>query len=133
MKPIRLGFSIALLLAQVPPLWAAEPIKGRNYPDHNSPEAAVYRGEIVFKHYCVLCHGVNADGNGRAAKLYNPRPANLVLSDKNPQYKEAIVRLGGTAMGRSEFMPPWNNELTNEQITDVVAFLGPVSKGVTAK
>ena len=96
------------------------------YPDKNSAEASIYRGSIVFHHYCELCHGVKADGNGRAAKLYNPRPANLVMSDKNNAYKNLIIRQGGKMLGRSEFMPPWGNELTDEQINDVVAFLGSI-------
>ena len=94
-----------------------------DYPKKNSSEAAIHRGSIVFRHYCELCHGAKADGSGRAAKLYNPKPANLVTSDKNDAYKEMIIRRGGQFMGRSEFMPPWGNELTDEQVTDVVAFL----------
>jgi mono/diheme cytochrome c family protein len=97
------------------------------YPQRDSQEASIYRGSIVFHHYCELCHGVNADGKGRAAKLYTPPgPANLVMSDKNDAYKNLIIRRGGKMLGRSEFMPPWGNELTDEQITDVVAFLGSI-------
>jgi mono/diheme cytochrome c family protein len=104
------------------------------YPDKNTAEASIYRGSIVFHHYCQLCHGVKADGNGRAARLYNPRPANLVMSDKNDAYKNLIIRQGGKLLGRSEFMPPWGNELTDEQITDVVAFLGSIrAPGVVVK
>lgn len=99
------------------------PVSEAEFPAKNTPEAAVYRGEIVFQHYCILCHGIKADGAGRAAKLYNPKPANLVMSDKNDAYKELIIRQGGKALGRSEFMPPWGNELTDEQISDVIAFL----------
>ena len=102
------------------------PIEGE-FPDKNSPEASIYRGNIVFNNYCVLCHGVKADGKGRAARLYNPKPANLVLSDKNDQYKELIIRQGGKALGRSQFMPPWGEELTDEQINDVVHFLGSIA------
>jgi mono/diheme cytochrome c family protein len=93
------------------------------YPHKDTPEAAIYRGNIVFKHYCVLCHGANADGKGRAARIYDPKPANLVLSDKNDDYKELIIRRGGAALARSQFMPPWDAELTNEQISDLLAFL----------
>ena len=93
------------------------------FPDAKTPEGRIFRGNIVFQNYCILCHGVNADGKGRAAKLYNPKPANLVLSDKNEQYMELIVRKGGGAIGRSEFMPPWSNELTNEQVGDVIGYL----------
>ena len=45
------------------------------------------------------------------------------MSERNDAYKELIVRRGGKALGRSEFMPPWGNELTDEQISDVIAFL----------
>jgi mono/diheme cytochrome c family protein len=90
-------------------------------------DAARFRGSLVFLNYCVTCHGPNADGNGRAAKLYDPRPANLRRSDKNAQYMQLIVRMGGKRMGRSEFMPPWGEELTDEQIGDVVAYLQSIN------
>jgi mono/diheme cytochrome c family protein len=86
-------------------------------------DAARFRGSLVFLNYCVTCHGPNADGNGRAARLYNPKPANLRTSDKNAQYMKMIIRMGGKAMARSEFMPPWGEELTDEQISDVTAYL----------
>ena len=97
--------------------------------DQQGPEEAFkdVRGYIVFKTHCVLCHGIHADGNGRAAKNYNPRPANLRMSDKSDKYKEMIIRNGGAAMGRSPFMPPWGQELTDEQIHDVVYYLSVVN------
>lgn len=91
-------------------------------------EQSVHRGGIVFMNYCMTCHGITADGRGRTAKLYDPKPANLVKSDKNDAYKELIVRRGGGAIGRSNFMPPWGEELTNEQIKDVVAFLRSIQE-----
>lgn len=93
----------------------------------DSVDAATFRGGSVFANYCVTCHGMNADGNGRAARLYNPKPANLRLSDKNDAYFGLIVRMGGAALGRSEFMPSWDAELTNEQITDLVAYLRSIN------
>ena len=89
----------------------------------DSRDAAVFRGGLVFANYCVTCHGINADGNGRAARLYNPRPANLRMSDKNDAYMGLIIRMGGQAMGRSEVMPPWGTEFTDEQTKDIVAYL----------
>ena len=127
------GRAVGLLLAIAGTLCcavtatAAPDIESKEYPPRDSAEAAEYRGNIVFQNYCVKCHGVNADGNGRAAKLYNPRPANLVTSDKNDLYKETIIRKGGAAMARSEFMPPWGEELTDEQIADVVAYLRSIA------
>jgi mono/diheme cytochrome c family protein len=86
-------------------------------------DAAVFRGGTVYANYCVTCHGLNADGAGRAARLYNPRPANLRSTDKNDAYILLIIRQGGQALGRSQFMPPWGAELTEEQMRDVTAYL----------
>ena len=93
----------------------------------DSADAAVFRGALVYGNYCVTCHGVNADGNGRAARLYNPRPANLRMSDKNDAYMGLIIRMGGEAMGRSQFMPPWGAELTDEQMKDIVVYLRSIN------
>jgi mono/diheme cytochrome c family protein len=98
------------------------------YPVRDTPEASIERGRIAFDHYCVLCHGPSGDGGGRAARLYNPRPANLITSGKNAQYKELIIRRGGAALGRSPYMPPWGEELTEEQIMDLVNFLESIAK-----
>jgi mono/diheme cytochrome c family protein len=93
----------------------------------DGPDAAHFRGSLVFFNYCVTCHGPNADGNGRAAKLYNPKPANLRESDKNTAYMRLIIRSGGKSVARSEYMPPWGEELTDEQIGDVVAYLQSIN------
>ena len=94
----------------------------------DSDEAAVIRGGIAFRTYCVLCHGANGRGDGRASKMYTPRPANLTVSPFNDKYKEMIIRGGGSAVGRSPYMPPWGDELSEEQIHDLVAFLRELRK-----
>lgn len=81
------------------------------------------RGEAVFKANCILCHGVKGDGKGRASVLYDPPPANLTRSDKNDDYKRMIITLGGAAMGRSPVMPVWGEQLSAQEIDDVVVYL----------
>ena len=49
------------------------------------------------------------------------------MSDKNDAYFGLIIRKGGAASGRSEFMPSWEAELTNEQINDLVAYLRSIN------
>jgi cbb3-type cytochrome c oxidase subunit III len=82
----------------------------------------VRRGEVVYKTNCILCHGVQGDGKGRAASLFHPPPADLTHSDKDDQYKIAIIHLGGQPMGRSSGMPPWGDRLTDTEIQDVVEY-----------
>ena len=81
------------------------------------------RGEVVFKTNCILCHGVKGNGKGRASGLYDPPPADLTHSDKNDDYKRMIITYGGEAMGRSKVMPVWGEQLTKQEINDVVNYL----------
>jgi mono/diheme cytochrome c family protein len=136
-----LGLAAALSLLGVKPASAADtadappaaqkPVADKSAQGallpRDSIDAAIFRGGLVYANYCVTCHGFNADGNGRAARLYNPRPANLRMSDKNDPYFRLIIRMGGEGMGRSQFMPPWREELTEEQIDDLVAYLRSIN------
>ena len=81
------------------------------------------RGEAVFKANCLLCHGVKGDGKGRASVLFDPPPANLTKSDKNDDYKRMIITYGGAAMGRSEVMPIWGEQLSHQEIEDVIKYI----------
>lgn len=81
------------------------------------------RGEAVFKANCLLCHGVKGDGKGRASVLFDPPPANLTTSDKNDDYKRMIITYGGAAMGRSEVMPVWGEQLSHQEIEDVIKYI----------
>ena len=121
--------ALAALCATTLCAWAQPPAKQSNGAllPKDSVDASVFRGGLVFANYCVTCHGINADGNGRAARLYNPRPANLRMSDKNDAYFGLIIRKGGAALGRSEFMPTWEAELTNEQVGDLVSYLRSIN------
>jgi mono/diheme cytochrome c family protein len=113
---VALGFSAVARPEDVEPL------------PRDSADAAVIRGGIVFRTYCVLCHGADGRGDGRAARLYTPRPANLTVSPFGDAYKEMIIRGGGASVGRSSFMPPWGGELSEEQIHDLVSFLRELRK-----
>jgi mono/diheme cytochrome c family protein len=86
----------------------------------------IIRGGIVFNTYCVLCHGENADGNGRLSEGKRPPPANLTVSLLTDEMKEDIIRKGGSAVGRSPFMPPWGEELSNEQVRDLIYYLNVI-------
>jgi len=85
-------------------------------------------GSEIFHSRCVLCHGEEARGCGPAARLYRPRPANLTASTRTPEYKVRIIRTGGLAMGRSPMMPAWGDELDEQEIADLVAFLSTLER-----
>lgn len=90
--------------------------------------ASLIRGGIVFRTYCVLCHGETGKGNGRLAIGKMPPPADLTKSMLSDSQKEAIIRGGGESVGRSPFMPPWGQELSDEQIKDLITFLRAINE-----
>ena len=81
------------------------------------------RGKVVYQTNCILCHGADHDGKGRAAVLYDPKPSNLLASDKPHAYKVSIITMGSEAMGRSSVMPPWGLQLSEREIEDVAYYL----------
>jgi cytochrome c oxidase cbb3-type subunit 3 len=82
------------------------------------------QGETVFKSRCVVCHGVHADGKSNLAKLLSPPPANLRASKLSLQERTRIISKGGGAVGRSERMPTWEDELSPEELRAVIAYVG---------
>ena len=118
---------VAAVIALSPVALAADEAAPAPAP-RDTENASVVRGGIVYRTYCVLCHGSEGKGDGRAARMYMPKPANLTVSPFNDAYKELIIRRGGAGVGRSAFMPPWGDELSDEQIHDLVSFLRELRK-----
>jgi len=89
------------------------------------------RGGMVYKAYCLLCHGKKGDGVERSTMLHSD--LRFAITHRDPAYYEKIIRGGGVAVERSALMPTWQDELSEEQITDVVEYLSmiinPVSRG----
>jgi len=103
-------------------LWPVAPVRASD-----ALAMARERGAAVFQKYCVLCHGTEGRGDGRAARLQQVRPADLTQSKRDPAYKLQIVSRGGAAMNRSASMPAWGEVLTGQEVTDVVAYLQVLS------
>lgn len=87
------------------------------------------QGALIFKARCAVCHGMQADGRSDLARLMRPPPANLRASQLNDEERARIVRKGGEAVGRSSNMPVWEQELNEDEIRAVLAYVGTV-KGV---
>ena len=87
----------------------------------------IRRGEVVYKTNCILCHGINADGQGRAAVLFFPAPVDLTQSTRDDPYKLEIIRKGSKAMGRSPGMPSWEGRLTTTELQDLIEYLRTLS------
>lgn len=88
------------------------------------PKGDPDRGEALFLRYCKGCHG--EDGRGDA-QVFMPHVNNLTKKgyvDLLPDaYLLVAISKGGLAIGKSSYMPAWNETLTREQMLDIIAHL----------
>lgn len=85
-----------------------------------------------FTRYCSVCHGQNGKGNGTIAAAFTPRPKNLA----DPEYAGNRSRMdiyfaimgGGKAVGKSQYMPPWGEVLSQQEMWDLVSYVQSISK-----
>lgn len=84
-------------------------------------------GRVLYRHYCLNCHGDLGRGDGFNAFNLDPRPRSLADSTFQAQHSDSdlvvAIRSGGSAVGLSTGMPPWGRTLEERQIQNVVLYL----------
>jgi cbb3-type cytochrome c oxidase subunit III len=82
-------------------------------------------GATLYKERCVLCHGNQGMGEGILPLSIKGYPNTNLLKPRFPvdsnSLRDTIVH-GGSDGHMSKEMPPWGDELTDEQITALVGF-----------
>jgi mono/diheme cytochrome c family protein len=89
-------------------------------PDLSRSSGDTNRGGRVFGKYCMNCHGTSGKGDGPIGRSLVPPAANLtVLGKKSDHEILKTIQAGrpGTAM------PSWKNDLTPQEIRDVLAYI----------
>lgn len=89
-------------------------------------------GRRIFKHYCAVCHGLSAKGNGVNAENLDPHPADLTSDEVQSLSDDEIYQViekGGGAVELSVAMPPWGKTLSGDQIRDLISYIRTFKKG----
>ena len=82
------------------------------------------RGKKLFAANCASCHGASARGDGPAGAVLKPKPADLAaMAGRHPDGDFAWK----IANGRGP-MPPWNGQLSEKNIWDLVNFIQSLAK-----
>ncbi len=90
-----------------------------------------YKGKKIFDHYCAVCHGEEGDGNGFNAfnlessfqvKPFNFTDSTAMAALSSETLKKAILE-GGTAVGKSPYMPPWGYTLQPDEVNAVISYI----------
>ena len=88
-------------------------------------------GKNLYTSYCSACHGEKAKGDGVAAKGLPAKPADhtngAIMNQLSDKYLIDVISKGGSAVGKSSFMPAWGSSLNDKQIRDIVAFIRSIA------
>lgn len=98
----------------------------------SAQQANVANGKAKYLEHCAACHGTEGKGDGPDAKDLNPKPRNHtdgnVMNRLRDNYLFTVVKNGGQAVGKSDQMPGWGNILSDQDITDVIAFVRTLAR-----
>lgn len=109
-------FILGLLVVSLVPGFALAQTKG-------DPKA----GKAKYDANCIGCHGATGKGDGAAAAALNPKPQDhtngKVMNALTDKYLFDIIKQGGKAMQKAPIMPAANKKLTDQDISDMVAYI----------
>lgn len=84
-------------------------------------------GRQLYRHYCTQCHGLEGDGGGINVKDMAVMPRDHTdkaeMSARTDADLFKAIKHGGKSINKSMLMPQWGNNLTDQQINDLVAYL----------
>ena len=80
-----------------------------------------------FVSYCMSCHGAEGRGDGMLAESLDVTPRNLsnaqFMSSKTDEYLFKVIKEGGAAVGLTENMTPFEGQLSDEEIGNIIVHL----------
>ena len=113
MKMGSISLSLALILVGV----AAGVSYGQNQAE----------GKKLYTNFCSACHGETGKGDGPSGAALPARPADhtngAVMNQMNDKFLVDVITKGGSAVGKSSFMPAWGSSFNEKQIRDIVAYI----------
>ncbi|MCK5444090.1 MAG: cytochrome c [Rhodospirillaceae bacterium] len=84
-------------------------------------------GQGNFMSICASCHGYEGKGDGMLAEELDVLPRNLsdpkFMTAKSDDHLFKVIKEGGASVGLSESMAPFNEQLNDEEIKNIVTYL----------
>ena len=80
---------------------------------------SIATGNRLFKHFCITCHGYNADGKGLSGTKLNPKPANLTQMAGHHADGDLAYKIKN---GRGP-MPHWVPIISDTNVWHVVNYI----------
>jgi mono/diheme cytochrome c family protein len=79
----------------------------------------------LYEQACATCHGASGKGDGPTGQALQPKPADFTtaLKGKDEAYLTKVIREGGTSVGKSPMMPPYQGIFSDEQIHNLIQYV----------
>ncbi|MCZ4306679.1 cytochrome c [Zoogloeaceae bacterium G21618-S1] len=84
-------------------------------------------GKQLYSIYCTQCHGVAGDGKGINAAQMAVQPRDHTdtkeMSARTDEELFKVIEHGGKSINKSVLMPPWGDNLNDDEIHALVGHL----------
>ncbi len=85
------------------------------------------KGEVLYRHYCIHCHGKEGGGDGFNAEFLDKEPAELsdinFIRKKDNRQIFRVIKFGGVGVRKSHLMPVFGFTFSERQIWSLVAYV----------
>lgn len=89
------------------------------------------QGSTLYRAYCAQCHGLEGDGYGVNALYMAVQPKDhreaKEMRARTDEDLFTAIKFGGSAVSKSVLMPAWENNLDDDEIHALVAYLRQLS------
>jgi len=94
-----------------------------SFAEQGDPKA----GKATYDNICTACHGTTGKGDGPAAAVLPTKPRNHTdgqyMNTLTDDYLFKIIKDGGAAVGKAQFMPAWGVQLKDPEIWNIIAYV----------
>lgn len=84
-------------------------------------------GATLYNLYCTQCHGIKGNGKGVNASHMSVQPRSHVdreeMMARSDEELFKVIAQGGKSIDKSNLMPAWGVNLSDEEIDELVAYL----------
>jgi mono/diheme cytochrome c family protein len=84
-------------------------------------------GRKLYSAYCSPCHGELGKGDGQGARLLPVKPADhtngALMNKHTDKYLFDLIAKGGSAVGKSPYMPAWGGQLKEQEIRALIRYI----------
>ena len=80
------------------------------------------RGRRIYERYCIACHGVNGKGDGVMARVLSIKSADHTNAKEMAAFSNKEL-LKAVKEGTEQFMPAWEEVLSDDDMEDVVGYI----------